>query len=176
MKARDKTLDNLSKIYEEIDLLDRLLFKLDNALDSSQPNCAGKLSIKFWVTQSSSDNQEPVVIVRTATRTKYPKKVQEKYLSGKALSRGPFARNYESTKELLKIASELLTYRRKLKEAITIIENKLRGTINGNYGRLMDAESLIIEIDKTVYAKLSEDELEDYHQELGKPIFKVNIN
>ncbi len=96
-------------------------------------------------------------------------------MSGKALSRGPFFRNYESTKDLLKLASELLTYRKKLKEVIAMVEMRARATLNGNYGKLMGIESLVIRLDTDVRRRLVEDDLDDYHQELGKPIFKDNL-
>lgn len=176
MNPSDKNLDCVAEIYKELELLDRLLYNLNKVLDSAQPNLEGKLSIRFWKTQSDSELLNPVIIARPKLKEKYPRKVQEKYLSGKALSRGSFFRNYESTKELLKLASELLTYRKKLKEVLAIVEMRARATLNGNYGKLMGIESLVIRLDINVRRRLVEDDLEDYHQELGKPIFLANVH
>lgn len=176
MNPSDKNLDCVAEIYKELELLDRLLYNLNKVLDSAQPNLEGKLSIRFWKTHSTDERLNPVIIARSKLKEKYPRKVQEKYLSGKALSRGPFIRNYESTKELLKLASKLLTYRKKLKEVIAIVEMRARATLNGNYGKLMGIESLVIRLDTDVRRRLVEDDLEDYHQELGKPIFLANVH
>lgn len=175
MEQSDKNLDCVAEIYKEIELLDRLLYNLNKVLDSAQPNLEGKLTIRFWQTHTADKMLNPVIISRSRLKEKYPRKVQEKYLSGKALSKGKFFRNYESTKELLKLASELLTYRKKLKEVLTIVEKRARQTLNGNYGKLMGIESLVIRLDTDVRRRLVEDNLEDYHQELGKPIFKDNL-
>lgn len=161
----------LDALKQELALCDRLLYKLGRALDSSQPSLPGKLTIRAWLTQGANKPEEPVIIVQTKERTKYPQRVEEKYLGMKAISRGPFGRNYHYTKELLGTASELFAYRKRLKEVIRTIEMSARSTLNGNRGKLREAEEKVIRLDKDILKKLTEDGLDDYHNAIGPKIF-----
>jgi len=171
MNMNNRQENYLDDLKKELALCDRLLYKLGRALDSSQPSLPGKLTIRAWLTQGSNKPEEPVIIVQTKEKTKYPKRVEEKYLGIKAISRGPFARNHHLTKELLGVASELFSYRKRLKEVIRIIEMSARSTINGNRGKLREAEEKVIRLDRIILEMLTEDGLDEYHNNIGPKIF-----
>ena len=166
-------MNSYARLQQELEIVDRLLIKIDRVLDSAQPNLPGKIRIFFWHTHGQKKETEPVIVRRSKTKTKYPDKIQEKFLARRALSKGLFQRNHESTKSLLKLTSELLAYRKRIKDCITETENRTRGILNGNHGRTRDAEMSVIRLDRDVYARLEADGLEDYHQEIGEQIFKA---
>lgn len=151
--------------------IDALLVKIDNVLDGAQPNLAGKIRIKFWHSHGKDKPTEPFLVSRTEEPTKIPKRISELHLAKKAKCRGEFSKNYFTTYYLLRLTSELLSYRKRLKALICTIENRARATLNANYYRLVEAEKNIIKMDKVIFTYLKAEGKEDYYRPIGKPIF-----
>jgi hypothetical protein len=151
--------------------IDALLVKIDNVLDGAQPNLEGKIRIKFWHPHGKDKPTEPFLVSRTEEPTKIPKRISELHLAKKAKCRGEFSDNYMTTYSLLRLTSELLSYRKRLKALICTIENRARSTLNANYYRLVEAEKNIIKMDKIICAHLNDKDMEGYYRTIGKPIF-----
>ncbi|MDD2934802.1 MAG: hypothetical protein PHO76_13045 [Methylotenera sp.] len=161
----------LHNLKVEMSQIDTLLVKIDNVLDSAQPNLAGKIRIKFWHSHGKDKPQEPFLVSRTKEPTKIPKRISELHLAKKAKCRGEFSDNYMTTYALLCLTAELLSYRKRLKSLISNIESRARATLNGNYYRLIQAEKDIIKMDKVICTHLNAEGKEGYYRPIGKPIF-----
>lgn len=167
-----KAIEYINQISTELTSVDRLLYKIGRALNNSQPPLEGRLIVRKWHPHGLKNGSEPFVIRQTRKKTKYPERVEEKALSRRASSRGPFALNYMETRELLSIYSDLYAYRKRLKELMFNIENSCRSTLNGNHGRLRESELSIINLDNAVHRKLVDNELDGLYESIGEKIIK----
>lgn len=161
-------LDNLKV---EMSQIDALLIKIDCVLDGAQPNLAGKIRIKFWHAHGKDKPTEPFLVSRTEEPTKIPQRICELHLAKKAKCRGKFSDNYMTTYSLLRLTSELLSYRKRLKALICTVESRARATLNANYYRLVEAEKSIIKMDKVIYMYLKAEGKEGYYRPIGKSVF-----
>lgn len=166
-------MNNLDAFKNELSTIDATLVKIDKILDSAQPNLPGKIRIKFWFSRGHDKPAEPFIVERTQVPTKIPLRITELNLARRAKSRGLFAKNYMSTYALLTLASELLTYRKRIKKLINEFENRARGTLNGNANRLHEAKKELLILDQKVYNNLLAHGKEGYYKPIGNPLLNI---
>lgn len=156
----------ITKLKAEFTKTNTLIKKIDRLLDSSQPNLEGKVRVVFWHTQGKSKETEPVIIVRDKELKPYPNKIINNNLAKRAKSSGIFSKSYFETYELLNILSDLLKYRKRLKDKINMISSIARGTVNANKNKISLAESKIDQIDQRVHSRLKHEGLLSYYKRI----------
>ena len=125
-----KDTNTLIALNEEINRIDRLLLDLNKVLFITQPYGKDHIGISFFKPRGGSNTKQPYVI-KTLGYKRFTK-IKEKHLAKRALSKGQFAINYKETQFALRIASNLMDYRKKLTDLRGRFERSFKLMLKAN--------------------------------------------